>query len=1502
MPLAIVDHHLELVEKKLMVDADLGKYFNVAGDRSDFAASFSAEARIRVYVTQPTRMACRQLATFLGTLISPMRVGYAYSGCIGFTEQTEIVFVTPGFLLPFLVLDSDAGSASPSAMSRWPTDIVVDEAHIRTTDLDLLLMWCRDRLSGGEAEEVSARTNFISTNRGGLRSVIVMSATMETPLLQNYFSKVAQPICVNLCPIDARDQMGERSNSVPPSSYRNTVLSLGDLDKQRHPQLTGELSSMIVSSQLELVVDDLQLLGSHFRSSSELRRPTELSAIQAMVLARCVLRLSTAARERRGVLVFVPGFADMVSLAQAVLTTAAEANSPSVSSGQTSSRSSTGSGFNQQAVWVKGGDAIGDFDVDGPASTSCSGGNDAMTMKVNGRYVNLLLLHASQFGESTEQIDRINSPSAASEDQRTIIIATNVAESSVTLSNVGFVVDLGSERFVRHDERTGTLTTSLRYASLASLTQRRGRTGRTCDGIVIRLFSDKVLTSVATFDLPETLRESPTSLLLRIKLLSASTSSASGGDGERNLSRLPLCSDVIERLLSPPTRTALEIAASDAVSKQLITGPPGASIKKCNEMPGGHDGPLGLFASSSSWTAFLNDSQLTARGRFAASLPIDPNLALLVYSGLQFGVVCECILLAAALATPNLFFSRDFHSSFSQQEQQQRQHVQEGTCAPSPLSMTLEILSAKWALADGELSEPWLNLCILLRHYAGVANPLGQAGSYMRFIPSMKRSLDVLISSLTARVSRMAESGEIHMSQKARQQVFLLRRAALAAARHPSGKVEVVWTSEHKLQDNLKRRVLAAFVAAFASNTMTAVVDNRLSMRLRANEAPTVRRNVAAFSLYFSPASVDSIALRGANGQHEVTMAKFQATCQAATRTSDVKRFLYQLLPEKCRPLVKSFRFLGHNGRQTHFVEFLEKDEPTEAEASSDVSRLEPRPLARDWQLDRQSSSSALKRSPDLALPHPGLWLLRYATFHLKNQPFMFSGARNEHEHADLGDVDVVEEGQPTASLGEGDDSVISFRRYVEKTSDGLAKEKMEFRSGALWMGEIDIGECERLGFGHLLPSVQSPPSPPTHVEGCPPAAYLARQDDEKVDLPSEALASISKLSVSGAVEWLVALHDPDLDGSAEPPRFETTSSLSPGDRRYCAVCKIDLHESTFAEHLGSRPHLLSLSALVKQGARHSALAKQLSPRISHLTRKLDNRRLYPCSVPASSTLAVLQLSSRHNKEQPPCAVAASLVSHSPHGGKGHKREMPVTAQFPWVLDFNRFAPSIMMGYLAAGNRRFAVRILTDAAHSVVRGMMVVGWLTVRFRTPLLSEQMQQLDTWLHQNGIFSDAPYPSGSVDANVAALLDEPMQETQSSTRSQGDAELHWCSLGTACTKCFETNWSSPLHQKISVTILLTLQEYVLGKVRCCSFRDFQQRLLVRIGEFSMGEGGVDSVSALDDYLQWRGETLNDLLTLLGAHLSGISSSRRVMLYFPSVVPSLMPTAALRHSSSGP
>lgn len=182
-------------------------------------------------------------------------------------------------------------------------------------------------------------------------------------------------------------------------------------------------------------------------------------------------------------------------------------------------------------------------------------------------------------------------------DKRKIIVTTNIAETSITVPNIRFVVDTGLARISRYVPRLRTNRLPIEPISKASADQRKGRCGRVMDGVCIRLYSEKKFLERDDFTLPEIKRANLAGVILSMMAHNL-------GD----ISEFPF--------LEPPSRVA--ISEGYNLLREL--------------------------------RAIDSDNRLTRLGRKMASLPLDPHIARMVIAAKEENALREVLIIAAALS------------------------------------------------------------------------------------------------------------------------------------------------------------------------------------------------------------------------------------------------------------------------------------------------------------------------------------------------------------------------------------------------------------------------------------------------------------------------------------------------------------------------------------------------------------------------------------------------------------------------------------------------------------------------------------------------------------------------------------------------------------------------------------------------------------------------------------------------------------------------------------
>lgn len=185
---------------------------------------------------------------------------------------------------------------------------------------------------------------------------------------------------------------------------------------------------------------------------------------------------------------------------------------------------------------------------------------------------------------------------------RRIVLATNVAETSLTVPGIKYVIDPGTARISRYSHRTKVQRLPIERISQASANQRKGRCGRTSDGICIRLYSEDDFNSRPEFTDAEILRTNLASVILQM-------TAAGLGDIEK----FPFIDPPDHRNIRDGVQLLQELGAFDPAQKDP---------KK----------------------------KLTQLGRKLSQLPVDPRLARMVIEADKNGCVREVMVIAAALS------------------------------------------------------------------------------------------------------------------------------------------------------------------------------------------------------------------------------------------------------------------------------------------------------------------------------------------------------------------------------------------------------------------------------------------------------------------------------------------------------------------------------------------------------------------------------------------------------------------------------------------------------------------------------------------------------------------------------------------------------------------------------------------------------------------------------------------------------------------------------------
>ena len=524
--------------------------------------------------TQPRRIAARsvaeRIASELGTPIGPGGVvGYQVRFTEEVGENTLVKLMTDGILL--------AEIQSDPQLRRYDT-IIVDEAHERSLNIDFIL--------GYLARLLPQRPDL---------KVIITSATIDSERFAEHFGR--EQIGDRGRPFTVPAPVIEVSGRTYPVEVRYRPLAPDDVEPDSDD--TGEPAGAAAGSRPGPAA------------------PGELSEAELEALTSPDPAVRAAARARREAIRSTAGSTSLAPRNQGARGKGRGRTAPGGASTEAGEPKDQVTGI-LDAVDELLGEPSGDILIFLAGERDIRDTEAALIDHLGARYTPD---GRSRTPGAIEVVPLYSRLSAAEQHRvfeahrvRRIVLATNVAETSLTVPGIRYVVDPGLARISRYSNRTKVQRLPIEPVSRASANQRAGRCGRVADGIAIRLYSQADFEARPEYTEPEILRTSLASVILQMAAL-----------GLGAVEDFPFLDAPDSRQVRSGLQLLTEIGAIE---------PAGSVSARSDDVSGqGRRGP-----------------RLTEIGRRLARLPIDPRLGRMLLEAGELGCVGEVMVIVAALS------------------------------------------------------------------------------------------------------------------------------------------------------------------------------------------------------------------------------------------------------------------------------------------------------------------------------------------------------------------------------------------------------------------------------------------------------------------------------------------------------------------------------------------------------------------------------------------------------------------------------------------------------------------------------------------------------------------------------------------------------------------------------------------------------------------------------------------------------------------------------------
>lgn len=518
------------------------------------AISNGRGASCNIICTQPRRIA----ATSVARRVAEERAE-SLQNTVGYQVRFDtrlpnpggsITYCTTGILLQQL-------QHSPDEVMDSISHLIIDEVHERDILIDFLLIILKKVMAHRAASGKSTP------------KVVLMSATMDTELFATYFKNNTAGHGTAACPalsvpgrtfpvkekfLDTILKDMNKVHSAAQLQFMYSEQATRDYLKidDRYSRENPEKVKAAPSGSGEIIQDnDFAIDWKHERKLSaqgelEVSNEKEDSIIPYALVATTIAHIAKTT-ENGAILVFLPGLDEMLKVDD----------------------------------WLRRGVLGVDF-------------TDQSKFKLS-------MLHSSIAGGHTEVFN------AVPQGCRKIILATNIAETSITIPDVQYVVDTGKLREKQYDQLRRITKLQCTWISKSNSKQRAGRAGRVQDGNYYALFSHARHNSLRAIGLPEILRSDLQEICLDIKAQAFKS---------------PI-REFLSEAIEPPAPAAVDSSVVNLHALDAIT----------------------------------EDERITPLGRLLASLPVHPSLGKMIILGVLFRCLDPMLILGAAAAERNIFLN-----------------------------------------------------------------------------------------------------------------------------------------------------------------------------------------------------------------------------------------------------------------------------------------------------------------------------------------------------------------------------------------------------------------------------------------------------------------------------------------------------------------------------------------------------------------------------------------------------------------------------------------------------------------------------------------------------------------------------------------------------------------------------------------------------------------------------------------------------------------------------